>query len=164
MIMGMTTSVFIHTLISLIGIGSGLIVALGLLTSKRLPGWTALFLATTVLTSVTGFFLPADHLKPSHIVGIISLVVLIVALYALYGRDLQGAWRWIYVGGAVLALYFNVFVLVAQAFLKIQPLKDLAPTGSEPPFLIAQVVVLVAFIVIGLVAIVRFRPNALGRI
>jgi cell division protein FtsW (lipid II flippase) len=164
MIMGMTTPIFIHTLISLIGIASGLVVALGLLSANRAPGWTSLFLATTVLTSVTGFFLPADHFKPSHVVGIISLVVLAVTLYALYGRNLRGAWRWIYVGGATLALYFNVFVLVAQAFLKIQPLKDLAPTGSEPPFLIAQLVVLVAFIVIGIVAIVRFRPDAIMRI
>jgi hypothetical protein len=159
MIMGMTTFVFIHVLISLVGIGSGLIVAWGLLTAKRLTGWTELFLLTTILTSVTGFFLPATQLKPSHIVGIISLVVLAVALYALYARRLEGAWRWIYVVGAVLALYFNVFVLVAQAFLKIEPLKALAPTGSEPPFALAQGAVLVVFIVIGVVAVIRFRPN-----
>lgn len=163
MILGMTTLTFIHVLISLIGIGAGFIVALGLLTSNRLKSWTALFLLTTVLTSVTGFFLPADHLKPSHVVGIISLVVLAIALYALYARNMQGAWRWIYVGSAVLALYLNVFVLIAQAFLKIEPLKDLAPTGSEPPFLLTQGVVLVVFILIGIAAIVRFRPGALSR-
>jgi hypothetical protein len=159
MIMGMTTFVFIHALISLVGIGSGLIVAWGLLTANRLTGWTELFLVTTILTSATGFFLPATQLKPSHIVGIISLVVLAVALYALYARRLEGAWRWIYVAGAVLALYFNVFVLVAQAFLKIEPLKALAPTGSEPPFALAQGAVLVIFILIGVAAVIRFRPD-----
>jgi hypothetical protein len=164
MIMEMPAFVFIHVLISLVGIGSGLIVALGLLTSKRLKGWTALFLLTTVLTSVTGFFLPADHLKPSHVVGIISLVVLAVALYALYARHLLGGWRWIYATGAVLALYLNVFVLIAQAFLKIQPLQDLAPTESEPPFLLTQGAGLVVFILIGIAGIIRFRPDALSRI
>jgi hypothetical protein len=158
MILGMTTFTFAHVLLSLIGIGAGLIVALGLIASKRFDGWTALFLLTTVLTSVTGFFLPADHLKPSHVVGIISLVVLAIALYARYGAHLMGAWRRIYGVSAVLALYLNVFVLVAQAFLKIQPLKDLAPTGSEPPFAIAQGVVLVVFIGVGILSLIRFRP------
>ena len=160
MILGMEPLIFIHTLISLIGIGAGLIVALGLLSSQRLPGWTALFLLTTALTSVTGFFLPADHLKPSHVVGVISLVVLAAASYALYTRNLAGPWRWIYVAAAVLAFYFNVFVLVAQAFLKIQPLKELAPTGSEPPFAISQGVVLIVFIALGVLATMRFRPGA----
>ena len=160
MVFGMEPFIFIHTLISLIGIGAGLVVALGLLGSQRLPGWTALFLLMTALTSVSGFFLPAEHLKPSHVVGIISLVVLAAAVYALYARDLAGPWRWIYVAAAVLAFYFNVFVLVAQAFLKIQPLKDLAPTGSEPPFAISQGVVLIIFVALGLLATMRFRPAA----
>jgi hypothetical protein len=163
-ILGMTISVFLHTLISLVGIVSGLVVAVGLLASKKWPRWTALFLATTVLTSLTGFFLPAVQLKPSHVVGIISLLVLAVALYALYARRLLGAWRWIYVTGAMFALYLNVFVLVAQAFLKIEPLKDLAPTGSEPPFLLAQVVVLIVFVAAGIAAAIRFRPEAFMRV
>jgi hypothetical protein len=163
-ILGITISVFLHTLISLVGIVSGLVVAVGLLASKKWPRWTALFLATTVLTSLTGFFLPAVQLKPSHVVGIISLLVLAVALYALYARRLLGAWRWIYVTGAMFALYLNVFVLVAQAFLKIEPLKDLAPTGSEPPFLLAQVVVLIVFVAAGIAAAIRFRPEAFMRV
>jgi hypothetical protein len=164
MILGMTTLVFLHVLISLIGIGAGLIVALGMMISKRLPNWTALFLLTTVLTSVSGFFLPADHIKPSHIVGVVSLVVLAIALYALYGRNLQGAWRPIYAATAVLALYLNVFVLIAQAFLKAPALKELAPNGSEPPFLIAQGAGLILFVLIGLVGLVRFRPDAVMRV
>jgi hypothetical protein len=163
-ILGMTISVFLHTLVSLIGIASGLVVAFGLLASKKWPSWTALFLATTVLTSLTGFFLPAVELKPSHVVGIISLLALAVALYALYARRLLGAWRWIYVTGAMFALYLNVFVLVAQAFLKIQPLKDLAPTGSEPPFLFAEVAVLIVFVLAGIAAAIRFRPEAFMRL
>jgi hypothetical protein len=164
MILGMTTFVFIHVLISLIGIGSGLIIAWGLLISKRMAGWTALFLLSTVLTSVTGFFLPADHIKPSHIVGIVSLIVLAGALYALYGRNLRGTWRSIYVATAVLALYLNVFVLIAQAFLKAPALKDLAPTGSEPPFLVVQGVALAVFVIVGIVGLVRFRPDAIMRV
>jgi hypothetical protein len=163
-ILGMTIAVFLHTLISLVGIASGLVVAVGLLASKKLPSWTALFLTTTVLTSLTGFFLPAVQLKPSHVVGIISLLALAIALYALYARRLMGAWRWIYVTTAMFALYLNVFVLVAQAFLKIGPLKDLAPTGSEPPFLLAQVVVLIVFVLAGIAAAIRFRPEAFMRI
>jgi hypothetical protein len=164
MILGMTTYVFIHVVLSLIGIGAGLIVAFGMMISKRLSGWTALFLLTTVLTSITGFFLPADHIKPSHIVGVVSLIVLAVALYALYGRNLLGAWRPLYAATAVLALYLNVFVLIAQVFLKVQALKDLAPSGSEPPFLLAQGAALVVFIVVGLVSIIRFQPDAIMRV
>jgi hypothetical protein len=159
MILGMTTFTFIHVLLSLIGIAAGLIVALGLLTSARMSGMTALFLATTVLTSVTGFGFPFEGFKPSYVVGAISLVVLIVALYALYGRRLSGAWRAIYVVAAVIALYLNVFVLIVQAFMKIQPLKDLAPTQSEPPFTLTQGVVLVIFILVGIVGALRFHPE-----
>jgi hypothetical protein len=159
MILGMTTFTFIHVVLSLVGIAAGLIVALGLLLSKRLGGLTALFLAATVLTSVSGFGFPFERLLPSHIVGIISLIALAVALYALYGRGLAGVWRPIYVIGAVIALYLNVFVLIVQAFQKIQPLKDLAPTQSEPPFTLTQGVVLVVFIVVGVVATIRFHPE-----
>ena len=138
MILGISTSTFtlVHVVLSLVGIFAGLVVLFGMFSSKRLTGWTALFLATTVLTSVTGFFFPLDHLLPSHIVGILSLVVLAVAILALYAYHLAGSWRWIYVAGAVVALYLNVFVGVVQAFQKVPPLSALAPTQSEPPFVI----------------------------
>jgi hypothetical protein len=143
---------------SLAGILAGLVVLFGMFGSK-LNGWTSFFLATTILTSVTGFFFPRDHLLPSHIVGILSLVVLAVAVLALYGYRLAGSWRWIYVTGAVVALYFNVFVGVVQAFEKLPFLKPLAPTQSEPPFLAAQAVVLATFVVLGIVAARSFHPE-----
>jgi hypothetical protein len=148
-----------HVIVSLIGIVSGIVVLVGMLSAQRMAGLTAVFLATTVLTSVTGFFLPAEHLLPSHVVGIISLVVLAIALTALYLRRLAGAWRWIYVVTAVIALYFNCFVGVAQAFQKIAALHALAPTQSEPPFMIAQLVLLAVFIVLGFLAVKRFHPK-----
>jgi uncharacterized membrane protein SirB2 len=159
MILGMTTSTFtlLHVVISLIGIGSGFVVMYGLLNGKRFDGWTALFLATTVATSVTGFGFPFEHLLPSHKVGIISLVVLAVAVLARYAFHLAGAWRWIYVISAVVALYLNVFVAVVQAFEKVPALKALAPTQKEPPFLVAQLVVLAIFIMLGIFAVKRFR-------
>jgi hypothetical protein len=158
-ILGMSTSTYtlIHVLISLVGIGSGLVVVFGLLSGKRLDRWTALFLVTTVATSVTGFGFPFDHLLPSHKVGIISLIVLAVAILARYVFHLAGAWRWIYVLGAVIALYLNVFVLIVQSFEKVPALKAMAPTQSEPPFLIAQLVVLALFIVLAIFAVKRFR-------
>ena len=159
MILGMTTFTFIHVLLSLIGIAAGAIVALGLLASARLSGLTALFLATTVLTSATGFGFPFEGFKPSYVVGAISLIVLAVAIFALYARRLAGSWRLIYVIAAVISLYLNVFVLVAQAFLKIEPLKALAPTQSEPPFAIAQGAVLIVFILLGIIAALRFHPT-----
>lgn len=161
MILGMTTSTFtlIHVLISLAGIGSGFIVVYGLLTAKRLNGWTAIFLATTALTSLTGFLFPIEHLLPSHIIGMISLVVLAVAIFARYARHLSGAWRKSYVICAVIALYFNVFVLVVQGFLKVPALKALAPTQKEPPFLVAQLVVMAIFIGLGIAAATRFREE-----
>ena len=162
MILGMSTSTFtaVHVVLSLIGIVAGIVVLAGMLRARRPAGWTALFLATTVLTSVTGFFFPVDHLLPSHIVGIISLVVLAIALLALYGYRLAGSWRWLYVGSAVLALYLNVFVGVVQVFQKLPVLTRLAPTQSEPPFLVAQVAVLATFVALGIRAVVRFRPMA----
>ena len=160
MILGMSTSTFtlVHVVLSLVGIFAGLIVVFGMLGSKKLDGWTALFLATTVLTSVTGFFFPFDKILPSHIVGIISLVVLAIAILALYALHLAGPWRWIYVVSAVVALYLNVFVGVVQAFQKVPLLASLAPTQSEPPFLIAQAVVLVIFVAVGIAAVRSFRP------
>jgi hypothetical protein len=162
MILGMSTSTFtlVHVVISLIGIASGLVVLFGMIEAKKRPGWTALFLATTVLTNVTGFFFPRDHILPSHIVGIISLVVLAIAILAFYVYHLAGSWRWIYVTGAVVALYLNVFVAVVQSFMKVSFLQPLAPTQSEPPFLVTQVVVLVAFIVLGIVAARKFHPGS----
>jgi hypothetical protein len=162
MILGMTTSTFtlMHVLLSLAGVGSGFIVAFGLLTGKRLDGCTALFLTTTVATSVTGFFFPFDHLLPSHNVGIISLVVLAVAILACYAFHLAGAWRRIYVVTAMISLYLNVFVGVVQSFLKVPALKAMAPTQTEPPFLIAQTIVLLIFVVLTIVAAKKFNSEA----
>jgi hypothetical protein len=145
--------------LSLIGILVGFVVLFGMFDSNRLPGWTAVFLATTVLTCVTGFFFPRDQILPSHIVGIFTLVVLAVAIVALYFYRLAGAWRWIYVASAVLSLYLNVFVAVVQAFLKVPFLNALAPTQSEPPFAIAQGIALVLFIVLGILAVQSFHPE-----
>jgi hypothetical protein len=165
MILGLSVSasVTLHVIISLIGIASGLVVAYGMLRSQRMAGWTALFLVTTLLTTITGFFLPATMLLPSHITGIISLIVLVPALIGLYVFRLAGAWRWIYVGGAIVALYLNVFVGVVQAFLKLPFLTRLAPTQSEPPFLVAQAIVLVLFVVWGALAMRTFHPGGVAR-
>ncbi len=151
------TFTLIHVVISLIGIGSGLVVLFGLLTGKRFNGWTALFLATTVATSVTGFGFPFHKLLPSHIVGIISLVVLGAAILARYVYHMTGAWRWIYVVGAMIALYLNVFVALVQAFQKIPGLKAVAPTQSELPFLLTQIIVLTLFVALAVMATKRFR-------
>ena len=161
MIFGLSIQNFtiLHVAISLIGIVSGLIVLFGMLRARRLPGWTALFLATTVLTSVTGFMFPINGLTPAIVVGVISIVILAIALMALYVKHLSGAWRWIYVTTALAALYFNVFVLIVQSFQKVPALQKLAPTQSEPPFSVTQGVVLVAFLVLGTMAARRFRPG-----
>ena len=159
MILGMTTSTFtlVHVLISLVGIASGFIVVYGLLTGKRLDGWTATFLATTILTSVTGLLFPVEHILPSHIIGVISLVVLAAALLARYARHMQHSWRTTYVVCAIVALYLNVFVAVVQSFLKIPPVHALAPTQKEPPFLVAQLAVMAIFVAIGILAVKKFR-------
>ena len=161
MILGMSLATFtiVHTAISLIGILSGLVVVYGMLGGKRLDGWTALFLTTTVLTSVTGYLFPFEHLLPSHIVGGISLVVLAVALLARYSFHLAGGWRRTYVLTAVMALYLNVFVLVVQSFLKVPALHALAPAGKEPPFAVAQLIVLAIFIWLAIAAVKRFRQD-----
>ena len=152
----------IHTLISLVGIFAGFVVLFGLLAGKRLDGWTKWFLITTVLTSVTGFGFPVHQFMPSHGVGIISLLVLAVAIYARCRRELAGAWRWIYVVGAMMALYLNVFVGVVQAFEKVPALKAMAPTQTEPPFKLTQLVVLALFVVLTVVAAIRFHPEPAG--
>jgi hypothetical protein len=149
-----------HVVVSLFGILSGVVVLYGMLTGWSAGIWTALFLLTTILTSATGFPLPPFGFDPPRAVGILSLVLLAFALIALYAFHLAGLWRWIYVFGAVAALYLNVFVLVAQAFMKVAPLHALAPNGSEPPFLVVQVIVLVAFVGLGVLAGLRFRPSA----
>jgi len=152
----------IHTLISLVGIFTGLVVLFGLLVGKRLDGWTNWFLITTVLTSVTGFFFPFHGFTPAIALGIMSLIVLAVAIFARYPRRLAGHWRWIYVVTAVIALYFNVFVLVVQAFEKIPALHAMAPTQTEPPFKLTQLVVLAIFVLLGIIAAIRFRPTPAG--
>ena len=162
MILGMSLSTFttLHVIISLIGIVAGLVVLLGMLGGRKLDGWTAIFLATTVLTSATGFLFPFNKLLPSHVVGIISLAVLAIALLALYGLHLAGVWRWIYVAAAVLALYLNVFVGVVQAFQKLAFLQPFAPTQTEAPFIVAQVLVLAIFAALGVLAVRSFHPEA----
>jgi hypothetical protein len=160
MILGMSISTFttVHVVISLVGIASGLIVLVGMFGANRLSGWTALFLAATILTSVTGFMFPISGFTPALAVGALSLVVLAAACLALYVCRLAGAWRWIYVVSATAALYLNVFVAIVQAFQKLPFLQPLAPTQSEPPFLAAQAAVLALFVVFGVLAVIRFRP------
>ena len=161
MIIGMSVAAFttLHVVISLVGIASGIVVLVAMLAGKAPAGWTALFLATTILTSATGFLFPATGFTPAQGVGALSLVLLAVALVAFYGRRLAGAWRWIYVVTAVPALYFNCFVAVVQSFQKLSFLRPLAPTQSEPPFQIAQLVVLTIFVVAMIAAIRKFHPE-----
>jgi len=158
---GIPTDVFLqfHVVVSLIGIASGLVVVYGLLSDKLLRGWTELFLATTILTSVTGFPLAPFGFDPPRAIGTISLVLLAVAIAALYIFRLAGAWRWAYIITAMIALYFNAFVAVIQAFQKLSFLQPLAPTQSEPPFVIAQLALLIAIIVLGVFAVKRFHPK-----
>src|SRR5271165_6104177 len=150
----------IHVILSLIGILSGLVVLYGLLGGGLSGVWTAVFLATTILTSLTGFPLPPFGFDPPRAVGVISLILLAFAVAAYYAFHLAGIWRLIFVGSAVAALYLNVFVLVAQAFMKVPFLSALAPTQSEPPFVVAQAVVLLAFIALGVWAAIRFHPES----
>jgi len=162
MILGMSLSTFtmVHVIISLIAIVSGIIVMFGLLGSRRMPGLTATFLLFTILTSATGFLFPFEKLLPSHMIGILSLVLLAIACIALYVMKLSGAWRWVYVVTAMISLYLNVFVLIIQAFLKVPALHALAPSvpPSEPPFAIIQGIVLVFFVIVIIGAVRRFRP------
>jgi hypothetical protein len=162
MIIGLSLQTFttIHVIISLLAIASGIVVLIGMLGSHRMQGLTALFLITTILTSVTGFLFPIHGFTPGLGTGIVSLVLLAVALYGLYGKGLVGTWRWIYVACAVSALYLNVLVLIIQSFQKVPKLQVLAPTQSEPPFLITQSAALVVFLIVGVVAALRFHPAA----
>ncbi|MGA2585098.1 MAG: hypothetical protein ABSG31_17635 [Tepidisphaeraceae bacterium] len=158
----LTLFTLFHVAISLVGIISGLVVALALLKSKRSDCWTMLFLATTALTSITGFMFPFHGFKPSYVLGILSLIVLTPAYIARYRKRMAGHWRAVYVITAMIALYFNVFVLIVQSFMKVPALHALAPTQSEPPFAITQLIVLVIFIVLTILAAIKFHPEKSG--
>lgn len=162
MMLGLSLHAFtiLHVVISLIGIVSGLIVLFALFKSQSMPGMTAIFLIATILTNVTGFMFPFEKLLPSHIIAILSLILLAIACVALYSMKLSGAWRAIYVITAVTSLYLNLFVLVIQSFLKIGPLHELAPSvpPSEPPFAVVQGLVLVLFVLAIIRAARRFHP------
>ena len=151
-----------HVILSLVGVFSGFIVVYGLLTSRRLNSWTSIFLWSTVLTSVTGYFFPFHKLLPSHILGAMSLVALAIAIYARYPANLAGVWRRTYAVTSVLALYFNVFVLIVQLFAKAPALHELAPTQTETPFKAAQLAALLAFLVVGFLATRNFRAEQLN--
>lgn len=159
MILGMSLSTFtlVHVLLSLVGIGAGLVAMVGLLIRKRMDGWTARFLITTVLTSITGFFFPFHKITPGIIIGVLSIIALAIAIYSRYVRRLSRPWRWTYVVNAQLALYFNVFILIVQAFEKTPALKALAPTQTEPPFVIAESIALLFFMVVSTLAVIKFR-------
>ncbi len=162
MILGLSTHAFtlVHVAISLIAIVAGIVVARDMLTNKTDPAWTGLFLIMTIATSVTGFFFPLKSFGPPQVIGALSLAILAVALLANYSFHLAGRWRAAYVVTALLAFYFNVFVAVVQSFQKIPALQALAPTQSEPPFAVAQGIVLVLFVALGFFALRRFRPRA----
>src|ERR1700693_5843977 len=159
---GIPTHLFlqIHVAISLVALVAGLIALYSWLSGKVSHGWTALFLVMIILTSVTGFPLPPFGLDPPRIVGIISLVALAVAIGSLYLFHLAGAWRWIYVITAMVALFFNCLVAIIQSFDKIPSLHAFAPTQDAPPVHIAQLVLLAIFVVAGIVAVVRFHPHS----
>jgi hypothetical protein len=163
MILGMSLQTFtiLHVVISLIAIASGIVVVIGMFGSRSQPLWTALFWITTVLTTVTGFLFPITKFTPALGTGIVATVIFVIALFALYITHLVGAWRWIYVVTAVISLYLNVFVLIVQSFQKIPALQPLAPTQSEPPFLIAQTAALGLFVLLGIIAVIKFRPAAM---
>jgi hypothetical protein len=159
MILGMSIAAFttLHVVISLIGIATGFIVAFGMIGGRRLPLWNAVFLATTALTSLTGFLFPFKGVTPGIVIGVLSIVILIVAVVALYSKKLAGGWRGTYVITAMLAQYFNFFVLIVQSFEKVPTLHALAPTGSEAPFKIVQLLVLILFVALTVFAFKRFR-------
>lgn len=157
--MSLEAFVFLHVVLSLVGIMTGLIVLAVMLQNGSLAGWNAFFLISTILTSVTGVMIPAKTFLPSHAFAAVSLVLLAVALFALYGRKLAGPWRTTYVVTALIALYLNCFVAVVQSFGKVAFLKGQAPTGTEAPFAVAQAIVLILFLVGGFLAVRRFHPQ-----
>ena len=157
----LATVTIVHVVISLIAIGIGIVVMFGMLADRRLSGLTAVFLALTILTNATGFLFPFKQVLPSHVIGILSLVLLAIACLALYVMKLSGAWRWIFIVTALLSLYFNVFVLVIQSFLKIPVLTALAP-GNPPSgaiFAVIQSILLGFFVLIVIGACRRFKPS-----
>jgi hypothetical protein len=158
-ILGMSLAAFttVHVALSLIGIASGLVVLLGMLSGYRFNAVTLLFLVATIATSLTGFLFPFHGITPGIVVGILSMVMLLAAIFARYSFHLAGPWRWIYVVSSVTALWFNVFIFIVQSFEKIPALHALAPTQSEPPFKFAQLAVLVTFIVLGFFAVRKFH-------
>lgn len=162
MMLGMSLSTFttVHVVLSLIGIATGVVWLFALAGARQFPGWTGVFLLTTIATSVTGFLFPNLKVGPPVLFGIISLIVLTPVVLALYRFGLAGPWRWVYIAGGAFALYLNCVVLVVQSFQKLTFLKPLAPTQSEPPFLVAQTVVLVAIVILTVLAFRRFRPAA----
>ncbi len=162
MILGLSLSTYtlIHSVISLIALAAGIVVVIGLLGSKPMPGWTALYLVTAILTSAGGFAFPTDHLLPSQMVGAICLVLLLVVILARYAFRLAGAWRWIYAICLVLTVYFDAFVAIVQSFLKIPAVHALAPTQGEPPFAIAQGALLLIFAGLLVLSAIKFRPAA----
>jgi hypothetical protein len=163
MILGMSVANFtvLHVVISMIAIFAGFIVVGGMFSNTALAGWTAFFLFMTILTNVTGFLFPIGGFTPALAVGTLSTLLLVVALISLYARKLTGSWRTIYVVTAMIGLYLNVFVLIAQSFQKVTFLQAYAPTGSEPPFLIAQVTTLIVFVLLGWMALRRYHPMRL---
>jgi hypothetical protein len=158
----MTTFTLFHVFLSLVGILTGFVVLGAMIANKPVPGWTSAFVTTTLATVVTGFIFPVHRFMPSHAVGIVSLAALLVAVLARYVFTLSGRWRRAYSVAAVIALYLNVFVLVAQSFQKIPALHELAPSGTEAPFLLTQGGVLLLFIVLGIAAAKRFRGQILA--
>jgi hypothetical protein len=161
MILGLSISAFtlLHVLLSLAGIATGLVAIVGLIYNRLFRAFTAVFLATTILTSATGFLFPFKGFTPGIILGILSIVALMIATVALYGQKLSGAWRGAYVLSASTALYFNVFVLFAQLFAKVPALKAVAPSQTSPAFGLTQVVVLVIFIFLTTRAFKGFRET-----
>jgi hypothetical protein len=162
MMLGMSLPTFtiVHVIICFAAIGTGLVVIAGMLGNRRLDGWTFWFLLFTALTNITGFGFPFDHLLPSHFLAILSLAVMLLAIAARYAFGMGGAWRWLYVAGATAALWTNMFALVAQSFGKVPALHALAPTQSEPPFLISELVMLAIFVALGIAATRKFHPLA----
>ena len=159
-VLGMSLAQFthLHVALSLMGILAGLIVLLGMLGSEQLNAITALFVLTTALTSLTGFLYPFHGITPGIVIGILSLIVLLAAILARYTFNYAGKWRWIYVVSTITALWFNVFIFIVQSFEKIPSLHAMAPTGTEAPFKITQIVVLLTFIVLGIRAVKKFHP------
>ena len=162
MILDITTVTLVHTVISIVAIAAGLVVVGGLIAGVRIDGWTGIFLVTTALTSVTGFFFPFTKLLASHWVGVISLIILPFVIAARYWKHLRGAWRGIYVVGTVLVLYLNFFIPNVQLFRRIPALIVAAPKQTEPPFVLTQLLVLALFAWLGFAAFRRFRPQAVG--